>query len=288
MGYDLHITRAGWDLYSREYPISRQEWRAVADSWPGMVLEGRIDYSDTGPVSVYALHDGREHPASLYWRHGGITVGASYADTGTIARLAEHLGARLVGDDGEEYLTDGTVVDGDANQRPPLSTRPLYVNEVASAWHSLLDREDCEDNGSVAAQMLRSFTAIAMREVATRDLPDADMLLYSYGKQWLDGEQTFTITMARQFTQADDAGGDIVRVACEARYRPLPELLGVRSFHRWVPTGEPDERRSLLVEIAARPEWAVFDLAVPDQLKLCGESVYSSRTVQARRKNSTR
>jgi len=288
MGYDLHITRAGWDLNSREYPISRQEWRTVADKWPGMVLEGRIDYSDTGPISVYALHDGGEHPASLYWRHGGIIVRASYADTGAVARLAEHLGARLVGDDGEEYLTDGTVVDGDANQRPPLLARPLYVNEVAGAWLSLLNREDSEDNGSVAVQMLRSFTAIAMREVATCDVPDADMLLYSYWKQWIDGEPTFTLTMARQFTQSDDAGGDIVRVACEARYRPVPELMEVRTFHRWVPTGEPAERRSWLAEISSRPEWAVLDTAVPDQLTLGGEPVYSSRIVQARRGTTTR
>lgn len=283
MGYDLYITWAGWDLHSREHPISREEWRAVAKDWRGMALAGQVDYSDTGPVSVYALHDGADSPASLHWRHGGITVRARGADTGAIARLAEHLGARLVGQDGEQYFTDGTVVDSDANERPPLLVRPLYVNEVCGAWTSLLDREDCEDNGSIAAQMLRSFTAIAMREVQTCRLPDADMLLYDHRTQWFDGEQMFSLTTARQFAQDDSAGGDVVRVECEARYRLTPDLLEVRAFRQWMPVGDMGERRAWLATIAERPEWRVFDQTVPDRLTLCGRAVYRSRIVEARR-----
>lgn len=282
MGYDLHITRAGWDLYSREHPISREEWRAAAESWPGMVREGWIDYADTGPVTVYQLHDGGDHPASLYWRHGGITVRATYSDTGAIARLAEHLGARLIGQDGEEYLTDGAVVDGDANQRPPSFIRPLYVNEVAAAWWSLLSREECEDDGSVAAQMLRAFTALAMREVATSDVPDADLLLFRCAEQWYEGEPLFFLTMARQFARSDEVGGDIVRVVCEARYRLTPPLKEIRTFGQWRQAGEPEERRAWLAEIAGRPEWAALDLAVPDALTLCGEPFSSGQITQQR------
>lgn len=282
MGYDLHITRAGWDLYSREYPISREEWRAAAESWPGMVPDGGFVSADIGSVTVYALHDGGDHPASLYWRNGGITVRAAYSDTGAIARLAEQLGARLVGDDGEEYLTDGTVVDGDANQRPALLDRPLYVNEVAGAWWSLLNREECEDDGSVAVQMLRSFTAMAMREVTTCDLPDADLLLYRYGEQWYEGEPMFTLAVARLFARSDDVGGDIVRVSCQARYRLAPELQELGQFSQSVRAGEPDERRAWLTEIADRPEWEAFDQVVPDALTLAGEPFYSGRIRQRR------
>jgi hypothetical protein len=249
-----------------------------------MELAGQLDYSDTGPVPVYALHDGGEHPASLYWRNGGITVRASDADIGPIAQLAEHLGGRLVGQDGEQYFIDGSVVDADANARAPLLVRPLYVNEVAGAWRSLLNWEDCIDDGSVAAQMLRTFAAIAVREVATARLPDADLLLYECGKQWFDGEQMFTITMARQFAQRDDAGGDVVRVECEARYRPAPGLLQIPVLRQWVRAGEPAERRAWLAAIAERPEWVVFDRLTPEQLTLCGQAVDSSRIIAARRR----
>jgi len=278
VSYDLHITRAGWHPRSLEHPISREEWRAAAQGWPGMVAEGRVDYADTGPVMVYALPGAAEHPASLYWRLGQITVGVYPADTGEVARLAESMGARLVGDDGEVYLPDGTVVDSDANARPSLLARPLYVNEVGGAWTSLLRWEDCLDEQPVATQALRTFTSIASRDVATADLPDADMLLYDYRISTFDGEQTFTVTMARQFALPDSAGADIVRVECALSYLPVPELLELRSFHQWAPWDcDPDGRRAWLAEIAGRPEWSTLDRLVPQDLTLCGQPVYNSR-----------
>lgn len=227
---------------------------------------------------VYTLRAAAERPASMYWRRGQITVGAYPADTGEIARLAESMGARLVGDDGELYLPDGTVADSDANARPSLLARPLYVNEVVGAWSSLFVWEDSYDEWPVATQALRTFTAIATRDVAPADMPDADMLLYDYRTSMFYGEQTFTVTMARQFAQPDSAGADIVRVECVLSYLPTPELLELGSFREWAPWDcDPDERRAWLAEITRRPEWPTLDRLVPQDLTLCGQPVYNSR-----------
>ena len=286
MGYDLHITRAGWSPRSLEHPISRQEWQAAVDTWPGVVLEARVDYKDTGPVPVYALQANSEHSASLYWRLGEIIVRANGADTGEVARLAEAMGARLVGDDGEQYFADGTVADSDANERPSLLARPLYVNEVAGAWRSLLSWEDCIDEWPVATQAWRTFTTLAMCEVAIADVPDADMVLYEYGVRTFYGERTFSVSMTRQFAQPDIAGGDVVRVECEVLYRPSTELLDLGSFHQWAPGAGLDGRCVWLSGIGDRPEWPVFDRLIPFDLTLCGQPIYNSRILTAR-PNST-
>jgi hypothetical protein len=115
---------------------------------------------------------------------------------------------------------------------------------------------DATAQGPVARR--RAFAAIAVGEVATSGLPAADMLFYACGKQWFDGEQRFSIVLAQQFIQRDDAGGDVVRVECEARYRLTPDLLEVATFHQWGAAGELAERRGWLAAIAEHPEWAVL------------------------------
>lgn len=90
MSYDLHITRAGWGIRSREYPISRAEWRAAAETWPGMALEGRrISFADAGPVPVYVLSDGGDHPtwlSGLLPNPGGFRY---YSVVGSVPRKDE-------------------------------------------------------------------------------------------------------------------------------------------------------------------------------------------------------
>lgn len=274
MGYDLHITRASWSPRSREYPISPDEWEAVADSWNGMAVEGQVGFKDTGLVPVYALHGDQEHPASFHWRPGEVVVRAYYADTGEIARIAQRLGARLIGDDGEEYLSDGTTDDPGAHTRQNLLVRPLRIDEVAPAWWSLLDWEDCGAEDSVARQALRIFAAIGLREVESPDEPDADMLLYQFGTNNLHGESSFSLSMVRQFIKADD---NLVQIDCELLYSPTGELATVGSFNEWEPTDalDPDGRRAWLAGLAERPEWLVFDQLAPVGLTIDGEAVYN-------------
>jgi hypothetical protein len=255
MGYDLHITRAAWWTRSEEYPVAQDEWQAVADVRPGMEVEGGVDFKDTSRVPAYEMHGVGEHPASFYWRPGQVVVTAYYADTGKIARIAQQLGARLIGDDHEEYLPDGSVVDPGAQARQNLLARPLRVDEVAPAWRSLLDWEDCEAEGPVARQALRAFTAIGMREVETPDEPDADMLLY-------------------QFVRA----GDLVQIECELLFRPIAELTALGKFGEWAPIGarDPEFLQVWLDSLSDRPEWRVFDQLAPVGLTINGEAVYNS------------
>jgi hypothetical protein len=279
MGYDLHITRAAWWTRSEEYPVAQDEWQAVADVWPGMAVEGGVDFKDTSRVPVYALHGVGEHPPSFYWRPGQVVVYAYYADTGEIARIAQQLGARLIGDDHEEYLPDGSVVDPGAQARQNLLARPLRVDEVASAWRSLLDWEDCEAEGPVARQALRAFTAIGMREVETPDEPDADMLLYQFGVHSLYGESAFSLSMVRQFIRADaSCEDDLVQIECELLFRPIAELTALGKFGEWAPIGARDLEflQVWLDSLSDRPEWRVFDQLAPVGLTINGEAVYNS------------
>lgn len=280
MGYDLHITRAGDWGRSAEYPISRQEWQAAAEAWPGIEIPGG-DVPAPSPFPDYVFC-APTASAWLCWRQGRITSRLRGSDPALIAQLAEAVGARLVGDDNEQYFPDGTVVDSDATKRPNLLARPLYVNEVAGAWKSLLDWANCMDEGSVALQALRAFQAMAVREVATWDVPAADVLLYRYGTDMFYGEKTFSVHMARRFAQPDAAGGGLVEVECEVSYRPTPELLELRSFGEWEPAAAPELRNAWLSRIGERPEWVVLDRLIPRDLTLCGHAVHNSRIAAAR------
>ncbi|MBS2966949.1 hypothetical protein KGA66_28200 [Actinocrinis puniceicyclus] len=104
MPYDLHITRAGSQLRSAEFPIPQAQWEAALADWP------RVDDLLT----------------NFYWRDGQLWIypegEKSIAEIAAFA--AERLGARLLGGDDEEYLPDGSVVWDDPAQRPDLPARP--------------------------------------------------------------------------------------------------------------------------------------------------------------------
>ncbi|WP_034263885.1 hypothetical protein [Actinospica robiniae] len=158
-----------------------------------------------------------------------------------------------------------------------------FPTGVAGAWKSLLDWEDCKDEGSTALQALQAFRAMAARPVATWDVPAADVLFYGYGTRMFYGETTFTVRTARWFAQPDTAGGGLVQVECEVAYRPTPELLEVRSFLEWEAAGASEARDAWLADIGERPEWALFDRLVPWDLRLGGDAVYNRRIAAARR-----
>jgi hypothetical protein len=107
VGYDLHITKAVDWVEAEEFPIDRQTWLSLAVGSPTLVQAGKVSFVD-GPSGedvdypLFALLNA-EGP-SLYWRRGEVVVsGATEDHISDLVRLADHLQAQLVGDNGEVY-----------------------------------------------------------------------------------------------------------------------------------------------------------------------------------------
>ncbi|WP_370123883.1 hypothetical protein [Streptacidiphilus sp. MAP12-33] len=247
MGYDVRITRAGSQLRSAEHPISAHEWQAVLD-------EGL-------PKSLA--------DAEFICRAGQIRTGAYTVDLAALVAVARRLGARLLGDDDEEYLPDGSSVQGDPRLRPNLLTRPLAVDEVAEAWRSLLSWEDCLDGRSVSAQAWAAFSELALRDVAS---PGADRVLVRAHAD----ESGLSLVLAREFTPGRaEQRRRPVRIACTLRYAEAA-CEAFASSHA-LTEGGMQARRAWLYELVGRPEWAVLDGLVPTMLAPAGEEVFNSR-----------
>jgi hypothetical protein len=99
MGYDLHITRAEeWADNDRDQ-ITVDEWLKVVEDDPELRLAGY-----NGPY--FALWRGRsEYPDPwLDWYHGNVySKSPDKAIVQKMLQIAEQLGARVQGDDGEFY-----------------------------------------------------------------------------------------------------------------------------------------------------------------------------------------
>ena len=105
MGYDLRITRApGHWAESEDGGIDAEEWLAVVAADPELSLEsGRKHFARwSGPS---------KHPEPWFdWWRG--TIKTKNPDPPIVQKMiamAQHLGARVQGDDGEVYLPDGKV-----------------------------------------------------------------------------------------------------------------------------------------------------------------------------------
>jgi hypothetical protein len=119
VGYELHITRASRWAEAEEHPITPAEWGSFAQAHPKLVQSGSITWKDIGTHPVYSLirEDGDE--ALLSWREDVINVwGITEAFWTDLVSLAAQLHARLVGDEDEEYLPDGTEVAWDESRAP--------------------------------------------------------------------------------------------------------------------------------------------------------------------------
>ncbi|MBB6099564.1 hypothetical protein HNR42_003014 [Deinobacterium chartae] len=115
MGYDLHITRAQHHADSPEFPITLKEWQAYLETDPEMRPDGYAEVRVDAQVLRY------ENPGLAVWtgwsRHGqGSDCAWFNYDRGEIVvknpdeemlekmkRIARQLGARVMGDEGEEY-----------------------------------------------------------------------------------------------------------------------------------------------------------------------------------------
>lgn len=104
MGYELHITRAAHWTDSPAVPIAPAEWDAVVARHP------QVD--SAGAPEEYVVWLGDEEDVMLWPENGQITVRLLGEDVDLLVTLAEQLGARVVGDDGETYLRGGAVRHG--------------------------------------------------------------------------------------------------------------------------------------------------------------------------------
>lgn len=112
MGYDIFITRAE-DPYDRAGErITETEWRAVAeaDSELRYALEDFSVRTVNGveETSHPWVYEGHSDKPGLWFMDGVITVKSpDDVTTSKLHALAQQLGARVVGQDGEEYGADG-------------------------------------------------------------------------------------------------------------------------------------------------------------------------------------
>ena len=260
MGYDLHITRArNWPDFPM-YPISLAEWIAVADEQPGFSRQ----WEHGGvPVYEYASADGRSW--SLGWRDGLITIWKGHDAAAELAVVAQKLGARLVGDDEEEYHADGTSTPW-SESRPILFHRPLNVDEAAGAWEAIFERQDGDDylwrpGPDHARHAFGAFRAFAARDVAAADVPDADGLLYQYGRADSEGETVFSLSLVRQL--ATDTEGGLTQVECRMTFPMTEDLAALGSFHAWWFPEQSVARDAWFDRLAGRPEWRLLSGVTP-------------------------
>lgn len=108
MGWEIHITRAEHWPDSDKHPITAEEWLTLVESDPELTIDPR----DNGPYfALWLSHwvDG-DHPW-FDWFKGAINT--KYPDRQTLGKaleIARYFGARVQGDDGEEYKSPEELV----------------------------------------------------------------------------------------------------------------------------------------------------------------------------------
>ena len=113
MGYDLHITRAeNWSDSDGPH-ISAAEWQSLVAADPELSPD-----PDNGPSFALWRGSGAAAEAWLAWSEPG-DIFTKYPDRALVAKmlqLAERLGARVQGDDGEFYTDPSQVPANQPNQ----------------------------------------------------------------------------------------------------------------------------------------------------------------------------
>ncbi|HEX7134294.1 MAG TPA: hypothetical protein VF228_17090 [Iamia sp.] len=122
MGYDLHITRTDDWTQSADDPITLDEWLALASASVHVEEDGRVTGGDVTPFHLVADPDG----PNLYWYEDGRVVvrGVETSSFPHLVDLAAELGAKVVGDDGEHYRTDGTTFEPDVDAPDAREQQP--------------------------------------------------------------------------------------------------------------------------------------------------------------------
>jgi hypothetical protein len=102
MGYDLHITRkVQWS--DEDGPlIGEDEWRRLIEADPELSLDQETQCSFGDEEAVFAAWKGEQ--GALGWFNGEIsTKNPDRTLILKMVKIAELLGAKVQGDDGEEY-----------------------------------------------------------------------------------------------------------------------------------------------------------------------------------------
>jgi hypothetical protein len=110
MPYELHITRADDWLESRTSPIPVEEWQALVDHHPDLHSQDHVVAINPMtqeelkvPLANGACLDVNGGPLYFSCRDGRVSVGAIDELIPQVKNIADQLGARLFGDEGEEY-----------------------------------------------------------------------------------------------------------------------------------------------------------------------------------------
>ena len=133
MGYDLHITRKkNWDGFEDEQgpQISADEWIALVHADAEMRLDGfcevrlpegkvfRVDHPSIAVWTAWSHHGGHGDMAWFHHHHDNVAVKNPDREIRRkMWRLAERLGAKVQGDDGEYYDRFGNPTDDASKAR---------------------------------------------------------------------------------------------------------------------------------------------------------------------------
>jgi hypothetical protein len=101
MGWEIHITRAEHWSDSAQHPITAEEWLVLVEADPELTIDPR----DNGPhFALWLAHWIQGDHPWFDWCEGEIHT--KYPDRKTLGKalqIARHFGARVQGDEGEEY-----------------------------------------------------------------------------------------------------------------------------------------------------------------------------------------
>lgn len=103
MGWEIHITRADHWAEGEDNPIRPDEWLSVVEADPELTIDPR----DNGPhFALWLSHSVESDHPWFDWFQGVVsTKHPDRATLGKALQIAKRLGARVQGDDGEEYTS---------------------------------------------------------------------------------------------------------------------------------------------------------------------------------------
>ncbi len=146
MGYDVHITRASEWSQNEGQEITREEWLAQVQSDPELALD-----LQNGPCFAVWSRPSQNPDAWIDWFNGDLfTKNPDRALVGKMLQIATRLGAKVQGDDGEEYRStaDWPAADGsgpgvaeneneayEASDRLPTAPKRSFGELVTSWFH---------------------------------------------------------------------------------------------------------------------------------------------------------
>jgi hypothetical protein len=126
MGYDLHITRGEYWAENHGHHISREEWLALVEADTELTLDSR-----SGPCFARWSGPGKNDDRWFDWLEGNIST--KYPDRMMLKKMlqiADILGAKVQGDDGEIYMSVSDFPEftpADQTQLRDNSSIPAYL-----------------------------------------------------------------------------------------------------------------------------------------------------------------